>query len=160
MIELVAVMMVMGILAAVAIPKYFDSLDGSRVDAAANRIAADLKLCRARAVLKGSSSMESAKFYTGMEKYTLWLTPDIDDPSNYYWVNLSNASYPVDLVSSTFTNQLGAKSVMSISFDMYGRPWCGNSPVSPMVDGRIVVRSGSEERTVVINPVTGLATVQ
>jgi len=58
MIELVVVMLVMGILAAVAAPRYRGATARFRVEAAARRIVADLNQMRSSALAKGSSQGE------------------------------------------------------------------------------------------------------
>ena len=56
-IELVIVLLVMGILTAVAAPKFFDSLLFHRVESAARRVKADLELARTQARLTSASSI-------------------------------------------------------------------------------------------------------
>ena len=50
MIELVIVLIVLGIVAAIAIPMHLDSLSRFRVQAAARRVAADLEFARRKAM--------------------------------------------------------------------------------------------------------------
>lgn len=160
MIELVVVILILGILAGVAAPSYFDSLAASRADGAAKRVAADLNLVRARAIMKGPSTLEAVYFFPATERYVMAGDPDLDNSSVEYQVDLSAVSYPVDLVSSSFTNSLGATTDQVVGFDMYGKAYCGVSPVAPLTIGQIVVGSGSYTRTVGIDPVTGKASVQ
>jgi prepilin-type N-terminal cleavage/methylation domain-containing protein len=160
LVELVVVMMVIGILSAVAAPRYFDTLAVSRVDAAAKRIAADLGLMRARAMMKGQVATEEVRFYPAADRYELIDTPDRNHSGQVYTVELANTAYPADIVSVEFTNDEGATSFMTVQFDMYGRPWCGNAPMAPMVTAQILVQSADQQRTVIIDPVTGAASVQ
>ncbi|HEX5470478.1 MAG TPA: prepilin-type N-terminal cleavage/methylation domain-containing protein, partial [Lacipirellulaceae bacterium] len=60
LIELVVVVMIMGILAAVAVPSFYDSLLFHRVESAARRVKSDLELARAQARL--TSATISVKF--------------------------------------------------------------------------------------------------
>lgn len=160
LIELVAVVLIVGILAGVAAPQYFDSLASSRAEAAAKRIAADLSLVRARAIMKGPAEEEWVRFFPATERYELVDDPDIDDASQEYWVDLNETSYPADIVSVQFTNEQAYIDAQTVKYDMYGRPHTGTSPIAPLVSGQIVVASGSYQRTVVIDPVTGKARVQ
>ncbi len=160
LIELVVVMLIMGIMASVAAPRYFDSFANTRAEAAAKRIAADLNLVRARAIMKGPQEEESVDFFPATEQMHLVDVPDPDDPREPYWIDLS-VIYSADLVSATFTNELGFTSNQTIKFNLYGQPRVGNSPqVAPLTSGQIVVASGRQQRTVVIDPVTGKASLQ
>jgi len=159
MIEVVVVMLVIGILAAVAAPRYMSSLNRYRVEAAARRIVADLNHMRGSALMKGSLQDQWVSFDSSSEKYHMWFSPDPDHPSNEYWVEFSKTAYPVDLVSAAFTNTVGATSTVTVIYDMYGTANSGFSPVAPLASGQIVVASGSQQRTVVIDPVTGKASV-
>jgi len=94
------------------------------------------------------------------EKYHMLFTPDPDHPSNDYSVEFSKTAYPVDLVFAAFTNTLGVTDNVTVIYDMYGTPKSGFSPIAPLVSGQIVVASGDLQRTVIIDPVTGKASVQ
>ncbi len=160
LIEMLLVVMVMGILASVALPKYVDSVAASRVDAAAKRIVADLTLVRTRAMMKGESTTQELRFYPAADRYLIADTPDSDRPDQIYTVDFAKTGYPVDILSSEFTNDQGARSTMTIKFDMYGRAWSGTSPLAPLASGQIVVRSGSQTRTIAIDAAAGIASVQ
>ena len=163
LIELVIVLMVMGIMAAVAVPRYIHAMHGFRVEAAAKRIAADLNLARQNAMTKGgAASGEWVKFYVFTDRYQLLNDPDLDRPSSEYWVDLRETGYPVDLVSVTITNTNSFPSD-TIKYDMYGCAKTGWPPLFPdarLATGQIVIASGSEQRTVLINAATGEASVQ
>jgi len=157
MIEIVVVMLVMGILAAAAAPRYRSSTAHFCVEAAARRIVADLAHVRGRAMMIGATSNEQVSFYSALEQYTMDGDPDPDRPQSEYRVDLSKTAYPVDLVSAMFTNTAGSTSAETIQYDMYGFPKLDSSPLAL---GQIVVASGNEQRTIVIDPVTGKASVQ
>ncbi len=160
MVEVVIVMLVMSILAAVAAPRYSSSTASFRVEAAARRIVADLNYVRLRAKMKGNASDGQISFFPNLETYRLTVTPDLDHPSNEYWVDLAKTAYPVDLVSVMFTNTLGGTSTESLQYNLYGFPNTGTAPIAALASGQIVVASGGQQRTVVIDPVTGKASVQ
>jgi len=160
MVEVVMVMLVMGILAAVAAPRYSSSTASFRVEAAAKRIVADLNYVRLRARMTGNASEGWVSFFPSLEKYRLTAVPDPDHPSNEYWIDFAKTAYPVDLVSATFTNVLGVTSAEALKYDLYGFPKSGTSPIAALASGQIVVASGGQQRTVVIDPVTGKASVQ
>ncbi len=161
LVELVIVLMVMGILLAAAAPKYVDSLNRFRVEAAARRIAADLDFVRSRAIMKGPSEEEWVRFFPANDEYEMVDDPDFDRPADEYWVRFDETAYPVDLVSAQFTNTDGYTSTQTVKFNLYGQCVCGNEPnIFPITSGQIVVSAGNHTRTVVIDPVTGKSTVQ
>jgi len=160
LVELVIVLMIMGVLAAVAAPKYISSLSRFRVEAAARRIAADLNYVRGRAMMKGPSQEEWVTFYPLTEQYEMHDDPDLDHPEAEYWVDFNETPYPVDLVSCEFENESGFISNSRIKFNLYGQAVCGNTVITPLVSGQIVVSSGGFQETVIIDVATGKASVQ
>ncbi len=163
LIELTIVLLVMGILAAIAVPRYLQTISRFRVEAAAKRVASDLNLARQNAMSTGGmSDSEWIEFTVNEEKYKLFGDFDLDRPSEEYEVKLSKTPYPARLFSAEFTNELGYVS-SCIKFDMYGSARTGPAPAydaARVVNGQIVVQSGGEQRTIVINPATGEASIQ
>jgi prepilin-type N-terminal cleavage/methylation domain-containing protein len=163
MIEMVIVMLVIGILAAAAAPRFFSTLARYRVERAAHRIAADLNYVRETAISKGVGSVgEWVSFITFSDEYRLLGDPDINRPSTEYHVRLKKAPYRVDLVSAQFTNTSGTNGAGVVKYDMYGCAKVGIPPFfpdKPLASGQIVVAAGNQQRTVVISPVTGKASV-
>ena len=160
LIELVIAMLVMGILTAVSAPRYVSAIKSFRLEAAAKRIAADLNLARKNAMAKGGGAQgEWVSFYPSTHCYKLHGDPDLDRPGQEYWVYLQETTYPVDLVSATFTNQNALTSNQTVKYDMYGCARSGNPQVR-LALGQIVVASAGEQRIVTIDPTTGEASVQ
>jgi type II secretory pathway pseudopilin PulG len=164
---LVIVMLILGILAAVAAPRYLDSLRYFRAEAAARRIAADLNYARRMAV--ATETDQRVRFYTNDiadpddQKYELVDQLHIDHPALPYVVDLGQTTYPARIVWAAFANANAFTAPCTVQFGMYGEPQAGEPPTDPMaplVSGQIVVAAGGEQRTVVINPVTGEASVQ
>lgn len=114
LVELVVVMLVMGILAGVAAPRYVDAIDHARVDAAARRVAADLRYARAEALR--ASSDRSVQFTVADDTYRLAGVADPDHPASDYEVDLSEGPYGVELVSVDFGGGDTA------SYSVYGTP--------------------------------------
>ncbi|QDU57435.1 pilus assembly FimT family protein [Aeoliella mucimassa] len=159
LIELVTTLLVLGILAGVAAPKYYHSLSIANCDAAARRIAADINLVRARGMMIGRQGGETITFYPELHRYQAVSDPDLDREDEEYWVDLTSTPYPVKIASVAFTNTLGNSTQGSLRFDIYGNAWCGDSAVAPLASGQIVVQSGVHQKSVVIDPVTGKAYV-
>lgn len=148
---MVIVVLILGIIAAVAVPRYVDSLAHFRVEAAAKRINADLWLARRTA--KTSRAERTVDFDVPGNQYELVGMYDIDHPNQTYDVDLAKTGYPASLVSADFDGN------DSLTFDMYGRPFTG-SPLAPLVTGSIVVESAGQQRTIVVDPTTGVISVQ
>jgi prepilin-type N-terminal cleavage/methylation domain-containing protein len=141
--ELLIVMLIISIAAAVAVPRYASSVGRYRAESAARRIAADLNLARAKA--KAASSTRNVSFNTTTGTYTLAGLRDIDHAAAPYTVNLAGAPYYVTIAYADFG---GAPQVQ---FDMYGGVLWG---------GTVKVRTGDFERTVTLVKADGTITVQ
>jgi len=160
MIEVVVVMLVMGILAAVAAPRYSSSTARFRAEAAARRVVADINFVRTRAMMKGSVAEGWISFFPDTEEYKMSATPNPDRPNSEYWVDLTKTAYPAEILSVLFTNSAGFSGNGIVQFDMYGTPLVGNAPQAPMSSSAIVVASGRVTRVVAIDPATGKASIQ
>jgi Tfp pilus assembly protein FimT len=134
LVELVIMILVLGIVAGTAGPKYVESLAYYRVQAAAQRVAADLRLAREYA--QKDSQPQTVDFDVATDSYAMSSMPDPIRPSNIYAVSLSTAQSPVDLSSANF------EGVDAIQFDIYGR---ANR------EGSVVVQSRSKQRTVQVD---------
>jgi MSHA pilin protein MshC len=139
-IELVIVLLVMGILTAVAAPKFFDSLLFHRVESAARRVKADLELARTQARLKSAS--QSVTFSNSA--YTISNTKSLDKPGAIYSVDLKKQPYLLDSATPNFSN------AATVSFDGYGTPSSG---------GTIVLVTKSHSCTITLNGTTGDVTI-
>jgi Tfp pilus assembly protein FimT len=140
-VELVIVIMVMGIMAAVAAPAFFESLVYHRVESAARRVKADIELARHTARLK--SATQSVTFTaTG---YSLsGAVSGLDDPGQSYAVDLTAEPYELSKVSANFNNAL------TVAFNGYGTPTSG---------GTVVLTAHQHRCTVTVDGVTGEVTI-
>jgi prepilin-type N-terminal cleavage/methylation domain-containing protein len=141
LIELIIVMAIIGILAAVAIPQFASAAVRQRADAAARRVVADLTLARRHAEQSGAG--QTVVFDPAAESYRLLGYGDLDRPGSEYAVDLSEEPYLTGIVSADFGGNL------HVIFDGYGLPDNG---------GTVVLRIGSEVRTVTLDAETGEAT--
>jgi prepilin-type N-terminal cleavage/methylation domain-containing protein len=142
LIELVIVVLIMGIAAATAAPKFAHSLRQSQLDAACLRIKADLNLARQTAI--GRSSSQSVQFTAGSGAYTLPGMTHPDHPSLTYSVNLSGEPYAATVSAVSF----GGSS--TIQFDRFGQPNAG---------GTITVTVGASTETVTVEATNGVVTI-
>jgi len=136
LVELVTVVLVMGIIAAVAAPRYATALASYRVQAAAKRVAADLRLARDYA--QKVSLPQTVDFDVAADSYAMPTVPDVDRPGNAYAVSLTALNYPVDVTAANF------EGFDALQFDIYGRP---------NRSGSVIVRSSSAQRTVQVDKV-------
>lgn len=143
LVELVVVAAITAIIAAIAVPTFASAAQESRVDLAARRVAADLRLAQRLARL--TSSSRAVDFSVAEDSYELVGVAHPDRPASAYVVSLSSEPYRVDLVYA----DAGGKP--QIEFDGFGRPSSG---------GVIRVRVGTHERLIVVDADSGQATVQ
>ena len=141
--ELVIVVLIMGIMAAVAAPRYRDSLAHFRTEAAARRIAADLM--RATQHAEANETAQQVEFSLPSNFYSLEGYSDPDHPSTVYKVSLSKTGHPAKLVACDFGGDC------FVTFDMYGKPQNA---------GSVVVQSGNRQKTVRVNGTTGRVTIE
>ena len=143
LVELMICIAVMGVLAALAIPRYANATSNYRADAAARRIAADLTLVRSQARL--ISKPLTVVFDTTAQRYTISGMEDLLHRSNIYSVQLSDRPYRATLVSVNFGGAL------QVTFDQYG---------SPNTGGTIVVDSGGSRKTITLNQASERPVIQ
>jgi Tfp pilus assembly protein FimT len=144
-VEIVVVTLVLAVMAAVAMPRYADTLVKTRLDAATRRITADFAAAQSRA--RVTSSQQTITFTVGPagNSYQIVGMQDPDRPSVTYSVNLADVPYQVTL------NSVNLGGDATLVYDGYGNPDSA---------GTIVIQSGPYTKTILIDPDTGTATVQ
>lgn len=140
MLEVVCVIMIIATLAAVAVPRFGNTLARQRVDAAARRIVADLALAQRHA--RTTNASQTVRFTPATHAYTLIGMPHPDHPSSPYRVLLSEEPYRASIDSAEFGADL------YIIFDVFGVPDSG---------GWVVISVGDHTRTVTVDARTGRA---
>lgn len=145
LIELTFVVVTVGILSAIAIPRYAEAMNRYRVDLAAKRVVADFALARSAA--RASGVGQAMNFGTPANGYTLAGMPNPDRRSGEYSVKLSDEPYKVKITSAAF----GDPASSSVQFTRFGLP---------VATGTVVVSSGVYQKTVMLDAVTGRAEVQ
>lgn len=144
LLELTIVVLIMGILAAVALPNWTWILSKYRVDAAAQRIVNDLT--RVQSLAYAKSTTQTLTFTVAQSTYQILGLSDLDKRSSTYTVDLIAEPYRSTLVSASFGG------AAQISFDGYGQP--------TVAGGTVIVASGGLQRTVTVDATTGKATYQ
>ncbi len=116
LIELLIVLAIMGIGAAIAIPRYGASIARFRAESAARRVEADLKYARAAA--KAASASRTVAFNLGAASYAIGGVRELNNKSGLYTVSLTEL-HGVQMSAAEF----GGDS--AVVFDGYGRPDSG-----------------------------------
>ena len=142
LVELLLVLVVMGVMAGIAVPRYANSLARQRVGAAAKRVVTDLTLARQHARLAGVT--QSVLFTVTNDLYTLVEMPDPDHAGKEYSVALSREPYRSKVVAADFGEDA------EVAFDLYGRPDSG---------GNVSLCAGDFCKIVAVDAETGKARV-
>lgn len=142
LIELILVLTIISVLAAIAVPRYAGALARYRADAAARRIIADLNY--ARSIARATSTGVEVQFKNSQDYMSMDSVKSLDNPAERWVLALADKPYYADLVSNDFPSS-------KLIFDGYGDPDSG---------GSIKLSVGTEARTVVLDINTGKAVMQ
>ncbi len=140
LIELIFVMIIMGMMTTLAVPRYVRFVSNQRLDATARRVQTDLALARRRA--RFTSASQSVVFDAATGSYVLTAVPDLSDPQRPYTVSLSESPYGARILTASFNSS------NTVTFDGYG---------TLQDAGTVVVAVGGLSRA--INVSEGLVTV-
>ena len=143
LLETILVVCILGAIAAIAMPRYVNSLNFYRANLAAKRIAADLGLARDRAWMTGAR--QAVIFTPATHEYRLPGVRSLERSTAEYVVILSEAPYYAEIVSADL------QGASSVTFDGYGLP---------DRSGQVVIQAGSFQKTIVLDRDTGNAKVQ
>ena len=140
LLELLVVLIVMGVLASIAVPRYAQSLVHQRLEAAARRLIVDLTYAQRRARSTGVSVTVS--FNPNTDAYTLVGVADPDHGGADYEVQLRGEPYQAAIVSADFDGDT------EVIFDGYGAPDSG---------GTVIVQVGGYQKTITLDADTRMA---
>lgn len=133
LVEMLVVMLIMGIVGAIALPRYSQFQSQQKVEAAARRITSDLAYASRRA--NSTSTTQTVTFNIASHKYTLVQAKNPNKPNETYVVKLGLEPYNARIVSAAFGGDT------SIVFNGYGRPDSG---------GSVTIAVGSRQKTITI----------
>jgi prepilin-type N-terminal cleavage/methylation domain-containing protein len=143
LVELVVVILLLGILTAVAAPKVSTGLRRAEIEAACLRVKADLNLARQTAMSR--STTQSVQFTVNSAVYTLPGISDPDHPSvTNYSVSLADKTYRSVITAATFGS--GA----TLQFDRYGQAVNG---------GSLTVSGGGVSKTISVDAASGAISI-
>jgi len=140
--EVLLVLAIVAIFAAVAAPRYGRASGRYRADLAARRVMADLRLAQLSA--RAASSPRTVSFFTATDQYQLANVPALDGAASDYTVTLSAEPYQADLTNVSFSGS-------QVTFNGWGLPDKG---------GTVVLSAGAEQRTVAVDAATGRISLQ
>ncbi len=113
------VLLIIGVLSSIAIPRFANSIARHRLNATARRVIADLALARQHAI--STSAAQEVAFVVAQDRYTLVGMQHLDDPAKVYGVSLSDEPYGAQIATASFGGDA------SVIFDMYGDADSGGS---------------------------------
>jgi prepilin-type N-terminal cleavage/methylation domain-containing protein len=142
LLELMLVLAIVAVFAAMAVPRYGRATARYRLDLAARRVAADLRLAQTHA--KVTSSSRTVRFSATAEQYELLNVPAPDGASGSYTVLLSAEPYRADLLAADFNG------VAQITFNGWGLPDAG---------GTVRVSASGLQETVTVAGDTGQVSI-
>jgi len=146
LVELLLVLAIMGVIAAIAAPRYAASIANYHADFPARRLASDLALARASA--RANSSSRTVSFNTGASSYAISGMAALDARPGGYSVSLPAAPYESIIKTLTFSD---GKNDGQLVFNGFGAPDSGAT---------ITIGCGSFQRVVSVDASTGVASVQ
>jgi len=143
LLELVIVVAIMSIVAAIAVPRYGQAAARYRIDVAARRIAQDLWLASRQA--RNAGAPRTVAFNIAASQYTI---------SNLAGLDRAAQSYRVDLLAEPYCSRVDSADFggdVTVVFNGYGQADSG---------GQVVLRSGGFTRTITLDAASGKARVQ
>jgi type IV fimbrial biogenesis protein FimT len=132
--ELMVVLAVIAITAAIGMPRYASAIGRHRADMAARRVMADLEYARATARAVGAS--RTVTFDVVAVSYTMASVASLDRRSSSTVVVLGAEPYKATISSASFGG------AAKVTFDGFGRPNAG---------GTVVIRVGDVARTITLD---------
>jgi type II secretion system protein H len=109
LLELVLVLVITGVLAAIALPRFAQASDRQRLSVSAERLMADIALAQSRA--RAASQTVTVVFDTANDRYTIDAVG-----GDEVTVQIGQTPYEVDLVSASFNGS------STLQFNGYGVP--------------------------------------
>jgi type IV fimbrial biogenesis protein FimT len=143
LIELVLVVAIMAVFAAIAAPRYGRAAGRYRLDLAAHRVMADLRMAQSAA--KATSSSCTVAFTVAAGQYQVAGVPASDGQTGDYTVCLSAEPYQSRLIAASFSG------LPQVIFNAWGQPTSG---------GAVTVGVGNQQKTIAVDQDTGQVRIQ
>jgi len=136
LIELVVVVIVIGILAGIAVPRFYGSYQNRRVEAAAYRVRRDLVLAQRQA--RTASADRTVSFDVDAESYTIAGVAHLDRAGTDYEVQLDGPPYEVQIIAVDLDGD------DEVTFDGFGMPDSGGTIVVGTLDDQQTITLGDQ----------------
>ena len=150
LVEMTFCILLLGIVATVATPKYFASLDRYRVEMAVKRLANDIRLAQRSA--RQTNSTQTIRFTRADSVYSIDTVKSIERASASYSVQLTDSPYQVRMVGLIDSTQPTASPAgITVVFNRFGIPDRGAT---------IVLQSNSRSQQVQVDASSGKVTIQ
>lgn len=143
LVEVVLVVVIAGLIGAIAVPRYAQSLTRYSADAAAQRLVADLNYARNRAAARSKAVV--VNFDPATDTYTLDGLDDPDHPGQTYATDLQQNPYSADITTADFAGRA------YFTFDGYGKPTSS---------GVVTLNAGDRTIQVGVSAATGEAAIR
>lgn len=143
LVELVLVMVIIGTVGAIALPRYAQAICHYRLSSALNRMVADIDATRSLAM--ATNQKQTITFNAAANTYAITGLASLDNKSPSYIVDLNVEPYKSDLTAVSF-----GLFQQTLSFDAYG---------SPDNAGSIALACGGVTRWVSVDGNTGKASL-
>jgi len=144
LIELVLVMFIVGIVGAMAVPRFVGFLGNARANAAITRIKSDLAAARLRA--KQTGQHQTIVFDTARNEYQIAGWESLKRSADSYTVNLAADPYQATLVTADFDGSA------TLVFDGWGQPVSESD--NPIASGTITISAAGQTRSLGIKNTT------
>jgi prepilin-type N-terminal cleavage/methylation domain-containing protein len=150
LVELIIVVLIMGILALAASPRFGQVIARAKCESVARRVVSDINY--ARQIAMQSSKTTTVLFTATPSSYTMTNVPHPYRTGQMYGFAFREIDAAVKFTS------VNIDSGTNLSFNAYGRP-LKTATMQAMSVGTLIITFGSEQFTVTIDPSTGEATV-
>src|SRR3990172_2143014 len=137
-VEAVMVMVILGIVGMIAVPRYAAFTATERLEGAARRLTADLSLAQRQARRAGAS--QTISFNVASSRYQLIGMNHPDHPSQPFEICIGDEPYRARIVSASFGGDA------QLVYDGFGKPDSG---------GQVVIAVGAYQKTITVDTGTG-----
>jgi prepilin-type N-terminal cleavage/methylation domain-containing protein len=146
LVELLLVVSILAVMAALAVPRYVTALDDYRAEHAARRIASDI--AAAQSTARATATSQSITFSLDTDSYQLPAAVAGNSPAT---ITLRDAPFNADLTAAAFAPAGQTQTSTTLTFNGFGVANAG---------GSLTVRAGGSSRTISVEQDSGTTTTK